>query len=62
MLPFREENAAIADWEQEEFAVLDRAGRLQIPRELLDEMNLTDNKVRIQMKDGQIVIENPKKK
>ncbi len=57
-----EENAAISDWEQEEFAVLDRAGRVQIPRELLDEMNLTDNKVRIQIKDGQIVIENPKKK
>ena len=56
-----EENAAISDWEQEEFAVLDRAGRVQIPRELLDEMNLTDNKVRIQIKDGQIVIENPKK-
>ncbi len=57
-----EENAAISDWEQEEFAVLDRAGRVQIPKELLDEMNLTDNKVRIQIKDGQIVIENPKKK
>lgn len=57
-----EENAAIADWEQEEFAVLDRAGRVQIPRELLDEMGLADNKVRIQLKDGQIVIENPKKK
>ena len=57
-----EESAAIADWEQEEFAVLDRAGRVQIPRELLDEMNLEGNKVRIQLKDGQIVIENPKKK
>jgi len=55
------DSATPLDWEQEEFAVLDRAGRLQIPRELLDEMHLDGNKVRIRMEDGQIVIENPKK-
>ena len=57
-----DDSESLAGWEQEEFAVLDRAGRVQIPRELLDEMNLEGNKVRLQLKDGQIVIENPKKK
>ena len=46
-------------WEQEEFTVLDRAGRLQIPRELLDDLHLEGNKVRIVQKDGAIVIEKP---
>lgn len=44
---------------QEEFAVLDRAGRVQLPRELLEEMHLEGNKVRLRMEDGKIVIERP---
>lgn len=40
----------------EEYAVLDRAGRLQIPRELLDAMNLKDNRVKLEFKDGKIII------
>ncbi len=44
---------------QEEFAVLDRAGRVQLPRELLEEMKLEGNKVRLRMEDGRIVIERP---
>ena len=43
----------------EEFAVLDRAGRVQIPRELLDQLGLKGNKVRMELKDGHIWIENP---
>jgi len=44
---------------QDEFTVLDRAGRLQIPRELLEQMNIRDNKVRLEYKDGKIIIQPP---
>ncbi len=44
---------------QEEYAVLDRAGRVQIPAELLAKMGLDGNKVRLEMVDGQIVIQKP---
>ncbi len=44
---------------QEEYAVLDRAGRLQIPRELLDGLGIDGNKVKLEMKDGRIIIEKP---
>ena len=51
------------DWKaeetQDEFVVLDRAGRLQIPRELLEEMEMNGNKVKIELVDGKIVIEKP---
>ncbi len=51
------------DWNtlesQEEYAVLDKAGRLQIPKELLEEMGVKDNKVKLEVKDGKIVIEKP---
>ena len=42
--------------EQEEFAVLDRAGRVQIPRELLDAIGVSGNKIRLKCEDGQIII------
>lgn len=48
-----------AEHAQDEFSVLDRAGRLQIPRELLEQMQLQGNRVRIEYRDGQIIIENP---
>ena len=44
---------------QDEFVVLDRAGRLQIPREILEQMGIRDNKVRLAYKDGKIIIEHP---
>ncbi len=51
------------DWNeeevQEEFAVLDRAGRIQIPSELLQEMGMKGNKVKLELVDGKIVIEKP---
>lgn len=51
------------DWReeetQEEFAVLDRAGRVQIPGDLLEELGLQGNKVKLELIDGKIVIENP---
>lgn len=51
------------DWHteetQEEFAILDKVGRVQIPEELLKEMGLTDNKVSVSVKDGQVIISRP---
>ena len=53
------------DWHevdsQDEFAILDKAGRIQLPREMLEEMHLADNKVRLVMDNGKIVLENPGK-
>jgi len=43
--------------EQEEFAILDRAGRVQIPRELLDSIGVSGNKIRMKQENGQIIIE-----
>ena len=42
---------------QDEFAILDRAGRLQIPRELLDAIGVKGNKVSLRQENGTIVIE-----
>jgi len=54
----------IVDWHeaetQDEFAILDKAGRIQLPREMLEEMQLNDNKVRLVMNGGKIILENPK--
>lgn len=51
------------DWRQEntqdEYVILDRAGRLQIPAEFLESLQLKDNKVSIGLHEGKIVISNP---
>ncbi|MBQ7776464.1 MAG: ABC transporter ATP-binding protein [Lachnospiraceae bacterium] len=51
------------DWRledtQEEYAIVDKAGRVQIPRELLNTLNLGDNKVKLEMQDNQIIISKP---
>jgi len=52
------------DWQnqdetQDEFAIVDRAGRIQIPREILDTLSLDENKVKMHFKDGQIIITKP---
>ena len=48
------------DWRteetQEEYAIIDKAGRLQIPRDMLDALQLADNKVKVEMQDGRIII------
>jgi ABC-type lipoprotein export system ATPase subunit len=41
---------------QEEFAVLDRAGRVQIPKEVLESMGISGHKVRLTHEDGKIII------
>lgn len=51
------------DWRQEEtqeeYAIMDKAGRVQIPAELLESLGLKDNKVRVSLENGNIVISNP---
>ena len=51
------------DWRgeetQDEYVVLDRAHRLQIPPEYIEEMKLKDNKVKVELKDRKVVISNP---
>ncbi len=49
------------DESQDEYAVLDRAGRVQIPRDMLDSIGVTGNKIRIEVVDGRIIIDAPKK-
>ena len=53
------------DWRaedtQDEYVVLDKANRLQLPQELLVELNLTDNKVKVSYHDGKIEISSPEK-
>lgn len=41
---------------QEEFAVIDRAGRVQIPKAYLDALDIRSNKVKIELIDGSIVL------
>lgn len=45
----------------DEYAILDRAGRLQIPREMLDALHLDGNQVRVEMENGRIVLSAPRK-
>lgn len=58
------ELGSIEDSEQThmELAVLDKAGRLQIPREYLDAMGLSGkDKLQVAMENGKIVLTNPEK-
>ena len=54
------------DWHaletQEEYSVVDKAGRVQIPRELLDTLALKDNKLKVEMEDGKIILSKPEEK
>ncbi len=49
-----------AEATQEEFSILDRAGRLQLPREMLEQLHLSGNKVSIEYRDGGIFIQRPR--
>ncbi len=54
------------DWRkedtQEEYAIMDKAGRVQIPSDLLESMGLSGNKVKIALQDGKVVISGPDQK
>ncbi len=44
---------------QDEYAILDRAGRLQIPREILETLQVSGNRMKVEVQDGKIVLEKP---
>ena len=44
---------------QDEFAILDRAGRVQIPRDTLEKMGISGNKVKMDIQDDRIIISKP---
>ncbi len=44
---------------QEEYVILDKAGRVQIPREILEQLGVNDNKVKLDLVDGKVVITKP---
>ena len=48
------------DWREEdtqdEYAIVDKAGRVQIPKELLGALNLEGNKVKVELKDGKVIL------
>lgn len=44
---------------QDEFVILDRAGRLQIPSQLLKELDLKDNKVKVSARGSEIIVSRP---
>lgn len=57
-------SASAVNWQeiaetQEEFAIVDRAGRVQIPRDLLDKLELPGNKVKVSMQEEKIQLERP---
>lgn len=51
------------DWRnedtQEEYVILDKAGRIQIPKEILAALQLKDNKVKLELQDGKVIITAP---
>ncbi|MCL2840952.1 MAG: ABC transporter ATP-binding protein [Defluviitaleaceae bacterium] len=62
---YAERLAGMGDFvgEQIEYAVLDRAGRIQIPRNLLDKMNLDGNRLIISIdEDNRVILTPPEKK
>ncbi len=44
---------------QDEYVILDKAGRLQIPDKLLKKLGLRDNKVTVGFEEGMLTIKNP---
>jgi ABC-type lipoprotein export system ATPase subunit len=44
---------------QDEFAILDRAGRLQIPRDMLEKLEISGNRLKVAVNDGKIILEKP---
>lgn len=44
---------------QNEYAILDRAGRLQSPREMLEKIDHTGNRLKVSLQDGRIILDPP---
>ena len=49
--------ASTAEFTHEEYSVLDKAHRLQLTEEMLEEAGIDSNKVRIEVQDGKILIQ-----
>ncbi len=51
------------DWRhedtQEEYVIMDKAGRVQIPKEIISSLELKDNKVKLELQDGKVIISRP---
>lgn len=51
------------DWRledtQEEYVIMDKAGRVQIPKEIISSLDLKDNKVKLELLDGKVIISRP---
>lgn len=43
----------------EEYAVLDKAGRLQLSKDALRKAGIDSNKVKVEVKDGNIILSKP---
>ncbi|MNZ53184.1 hypothetical protein D3C78_710550 [compost metagenome] len=39
-----------------EYAILDKAGRLQVPRNYLETINVRNNKVKLELEEGKIIM------
>ena len=57
------------DWREEdtqdEYVIVDKAGRVQIPKEMLSAMEIGSNKVKVELKDKSVIlsgVEEPKSK
>jgi len=59
----RERLASITDFEgletHEEFAVLDRVGRVQLPEDFMRRLQLTGNTVKLEFTDGRVTVSKP---
>ena len=44
---------------QDEYAILDRAGRLQIPRDMLDKLEISGNRLKVEVTEGKIILQRP---
>ncbi|MCR5205611.1 MAG: ABC transporter ATP-binding protein [Lachnospiraceae bacterium] len=44
---------------QDEYSIVDRAGRIQIPRNMLDSLELKGNKIKVTCEDKTIMLHNP---
>lgn len=53
------DSVGMFDEVHDEYAVLDKAGRVQIPKEFLENIGIRGNKVRMELQNGRIVIEAP---
>ena len=50
------DSIGLLDDSHDEFAILDRAGRVQLPREYLERLGIHGNKVRLELVDGKIIV------